>query len=128
MAKRTPRPKASDDMSKGQQVTGQIRIDSRQDTPSYYVNYVAVSHTAYDFTLSVTKIPSPLPDELMALAKEGKPMPVEAVLQIIFPPLLIDGLIKALVDQKEKHEKTVQRQMENDERDHQHVKLPGSVN
>lgn len=126
MAKRTNKPKA--DGQTKPKMTGQIRIENRADTPSYYANYVAVSHTPYDFTLSVAKVPSPLPPELLELAQQGKPMPMEALVQIVLPPLLIDGLIKALIEQKEKHAKTVQMQVKNNEREHQHVKLPNSIN
>ncbi|MGH9715284.1 MAG: hypothetical protein ACRD4R_00920 [Candidatus Acidiferrales bacterium] len=128
MTKRTSKPKGEDKTKAAAKVTGQIAIESRPDTPSYYANYVAVSHTPYDFTLSVAKVPSPLTSELMALAQQGKPMPMEALLQIVLPPLLIDGLIKALIDQKEKHAKTLQLQVENNEREHQHIKVPSSIN
>jgi hypothetical protein len=102
----------------------QIQVDVKLSTPSYYVNYVAVSHTAYDFTLSVIKIPSPLTPELAELAKSGKPMLVEPMLQLTLPPLLIDGLIKALVDQKQKHEVTLAQQVKNNaaQQKQQHVK------
>jgi hypothetical protein len=104
-----------------------LRIDVNSDTPSYYVNFMAVSHTAYDFTLTVTKIPSPFTQEQSALAKSGKQIPVEPILQLVMPPLLIDGLIKALTDQKEKHEKTVAQQVKNNEIQHEHVKPLGLV-
>jgi hypothetical protein len=98
------------------ELTGQVRLDAKSDTPSYYVNYIGVSHTPYDFTLSVTKIPSPLPQELIDLAKSGKPMSLEPILQLVIPPLLVDGLIKALNDQKEKFAKTLAQQVKNNER------------
>jgi hypothetical protein len=111
-----------------EQMTAQVRLVSKPDTPSYYVNYVAVSHTPYDFTLSVTKVPSPLMDEQIEFVKSGKPIPMEPVLQIVLPPLLIDGLIKALIDQKQKHAKTVLQQVKNNEQEQQqHIKPTGTV-
>jgi hypothetical protein len=107
MAKRTN--------NKRQELTGQVRLDAKSDTPSYYVNYIGVSHTAYDFTLSVTKIPSPLPQELIDVVKSGKPMSLEPILQLVIPPLLVDGLIKALRDQKERYAKTLAQQEKNNE-------------
>jgi hypothetical protein len=109
------------------EITAQVQVAVKLDTPSYYVNYIAVSHTAYDFTLSVVKIPSPLTQELAEVAKDGKPMPLEPILQLVVPPLLVDGLIKVLIDQKEKYEKTLAQQVKNNEIQHQHVKLPSSV-
>lgn len=104
--------------SNKQELTGQIRLDVKSDTPSYYVNYVGVSHTPYDFTLSVTRIPSPLPPEQIDLAKSGKPISLEPILQLVMPPLLIDGLIKALIDQQGKYAKTVSQQVKNNESQH----------
>ena len=108
-------------------VSTPILLDVKPDTPSYYVNYVGVSHTAYDFTLSVSRIPSPLPQEQVDLVKSGKPLSIEASLQIIIPPLLIDGLIKALIDQKERHAETLSQQGKNNELPQQHVKPLGFV-
>ena len=97
-------------------------MDVKSDTPSYYVNFIAVTHTAYDFTLSVTKIPSPLTQEQTELAKSSHQIPVEPILQLVMPPLLIDGLIVALTDQKLKHEQTLAQQVKNNEIQHKHVK------
>jgi hypothetical protein len=108
MAKRTTSKPA-------QETTAQIRLDVKPDTPSYYVNYIGVSHTPYDFTLSVTKIPSPPTPEQINIAKSGNPIPLEPILQLVVPPLLIDGLIKALIDQKDRYAKTLAQQVKNNE-------------
>jgi hypothetical protein len=109
------------------ELTAQVRIDVKSDTPSYYVNYIGVSHTAYDFTLSAAKMQSPPTQEQIELAKSGAQIPLEPLVQLVMPPLLIDGLIKALADQKEKYEKTLAQQVKNNEIQHQHVKPLGSV-
>jgi len=110
------------------EVTANVRLDVRPDTPSYYVNYIAVSHTAYDFTISATKMPSPLMPEQIELAKSGQQIPLEPILQLIVPPLLIDGIIKALIDQKAKYEVTLAQQVKNNEiQQQQHIKPLGSV-
>lgn len=86
--------------------TVEVRIhpDVRPDTPFYYVNYVSVSHTPFDFTLSVLRVPSPLTQEQMAFAQDGKPVPVEPVLQVVIPPPVIKALIGALSEQYRKYE------------------------
>jgi hypothetical protein len=122
IAKRTAKNPAP-----AQQQTAQIRLDAKADTPSYYVNYAAVSHTPYDFTLSLVRVPAPLTEEHLEFVKSGKPIPMEPLLQVILPPLLVDGLIKALVDQKEKHAKTLLQQVKNNEQQHQHIKSSGTV-
>lgn len=108
------------------EVTANVRLDVRPDTPSHYVNYIAVSHTAYDFTISAIKMPSPLAQEQLEIAKSGQQIPIEPIVQLIVPPLLIDGLIKALTDQKAKYEITLAQQVKNNEIQH-HSKPPGSI-
>jgi hypothetical protein len=121
MAKRTVKPKPP-------QGSAQIQLENRPDTPFYYANYVAVSHSPYEFTLSVAKVPNPLTRELMEFVSAGKAIPVEPTLQIIIPTLLVEGLIKALIDQKQKQEKTLQQQVKTNDIEHKHIKLPDPVN
>jgi hypothetical protein len=102
-----------------QKLNANAQIDVRPDTPNYYINYILVSHTAYDFTLSAAKIPSPYTPEQIDAAKAGKPISLEATVQVVFPSLLIDGLIKALVIQKEKQEQTSALQVKNNEQQQQ---------
>jgi len=114
-------PKTTTKKQLGKEVNAQVRVDVKSDTPSYYVNYIAVSHTAYDITLSAIKVPSPFSQEQIELAQSGQQIPVEPILQLVMPPLLVDGLIKALIDQRAKHEKTAAQQVKNNEIQHQHI-------
>jgi len=82
-----------------------IRVDPKPDTPSYYINYAVVTHSEFDFLISVLRIPAQLTSEQTVLAKKGSAMPIEPILQLIVPPRLVDGLIKALNVQKEKYER-----------------------
>lgn len=81
-----------------------IHADVKPDTPFYYVNYISVSHSPYDFSLSVLRLPSPLTQEQLAFAQKGQPVPVEPVLQIVVPPPVVKGLINALSEQYRKYE------------------------
>jgi hypothetical protein len=81
-----------------------IHPDLKPDTPFYYINYASVSHSEYDFSISVLRTPAQLTPEQTELANKGDAVPVEPILQLIVPPRLIDGLIKALNIQKEKYE------------------------
>ncbi len=83
-----------------------ILPDLKPDTPYYYVNYAAVSHSPYDFSMTVLRIPAELSPEQKELAKVGKPVPIEPLLQLILPPRLIGGLIRAFTDQQQKYEKS----------------------
>ena len=92
----------------GQQVPKAIEVkihaDVKPDTPFYYVNYISVSHSPYDFSLSVLRLPSPLTPEQLAFARKGQPVPVEPVLQLVIPPPVIKALINALSEQYRKYE------------------------
>ena len=123
MPKRVTKKKSVQEES----LSAQIQWDVKADTPSYYVNYIGVSHSPYDFTLSAAKISSPLSLEQTALAKSGQHIPMEPMIQLVMSPLLIDGLIFALKDQKAKYEKTVAQQVKNNEIQHQHLKSAGTV-
>jgi hypothetical protein len=114
---KTPTPK---------EATAQVTLNVQSDTPSYYVNYLGVAHTAYDITLSACKVPSPLTMEQAELVKNGKPIPIEPLVQLVISPLLVDGLIKALTDQKERHQQTLAQQVKNNE-NQQHIKPSSPV-
>lgn len=107
-------------------LAAQIKLDVRPDTPFYYVNYMGVTHSVYDFTISVARLPSQLSSEQQQSAEKGGPVVVEATLQLIVPPMLIDGLIRALVDQKQKYAETVAKAAENDPKQ-QHVEQNRSI-
>ena len=87
------------------ELTAGIRVDVKPDTAFYYVNYMTVSHTPYDFNINVTRIPSSLTPEQIEVARKGQPVPVEATLQLVVPPPVVKGLIRALTDQVQKYEK-----------------------
>jgi hypothetical protein len=119
-------PKRKPQKPKVQEATARVRIEVKSDTPSYYVNFIGVSHTAYDFTLSAIKIPSPLTPEQTEASKSGE-IPIEPLLQLVIPPLLVDGLIIALTDQKARYEQTLAQQVKNNDTQHQHLKSLGTV-
>jgi hypothetical protein len=96
--------------------TTAIKIEVGPDTPAYYVNYMTVSHTPFDLVISVTRLPSPPSDEQIEIAKKGQPVPIDATLQLIVPPLVARGLVRALADQLQKYDKTLALQVEKDGR------------
>lgn len=75
-----------------------------ENTTYYYFNYIAVTHSRYDFALAFARLPVTLKPEQEEIAKKGKPIPVEADLQVVISPELISGLIDALTRQKDKYE------------------------
>jgi hypothetical protein len=82
----------------------QLKLVAKDDTPFYYVNYMSVSHNLSDFTFSVVKLPAEFSPEQLELVKNRQPVVLESTLQLVAPPALAKGLIKALTMQVEKYE------------------------
>jgi hypothetical protein len=110
---------------KQEQRTFQARIDIKSDTPSYYVNFIAVSHSAYEISLTAAKFPAMLTEEQQELVKSGQQIPIEPILQLMMPPLVADALIKALLDQRAKQEQTLEKHVKDLE--HQHSEPSDSI-
>ncbi len=53
-------------------MTAQVRLEVKPDTPFFYVNYIAVSHSQVDFVLSGARVPLPLLPEQIEFAKKSK--------------------------------------------------------
>jgi hypothetical protein len=81
-----------------------VKLDVSAGTPFYYVNFLNVTHSAYDFTITVTKLPSEFSEEQRDSLNKKRPITLEATLQLVVTPALIRGLIKALTMQAEKYE------------------------
>jgi len=94
-------------------LTARVELDVRPDTPSYYVNYMAVGHTDHDFTISAARIPAFLTPERKAHAQKKGIIFQEATLQLVIPPTIIKGLIKALTTQMDTYEKKNQQKAKN---------------
>jgi Protein of unknown function (DUF3467) len=103
-SKRVSMAKRNKRTAKPKQVNIQVKLTANPETPFYYVNFMTVGHNLSDFTLSVVKVPSEYTPEQMELAKKGQPVPLEATLQLVVPPVLAKGLIRALTEQVAKYE------------------------
>ena len=86
------------------QINAQIQAEVKPDTPFYYINYLSINHSAYDFTMTAVKLPSHFTPDQIESARQGKPVLVEPVLQLVIPPRVIKGLITALTEQCRKYE------------------------
>ena len=62
-------------------------IVTTEGTPTFYVNNVEVGCTAYDFSVTCAKIPVKFAAQEMARIKETGQTTLEAVVQMILPPL-----------------------------------------
>jgi hypothetical protein len=80
----------------------QIIADSTQSSPRIYANYVQVSVSPIDCTLTFCDVIGPQSEEeALKMQKTGTlPAPVKAVIAI--PTQIVDGLIQALQAQRNK--------------------------
>lgn len=81
-----------------------IELEPRAETPFYYINFMSVGHSAYDFVLGATRVPYPLSAEQLKTATNGKPVVLEPTLQLVVPPAIAKGLMEAIGDQIQKYE------------------------
>lgn len=68
-----------------------------------YANFAEVSAAQHEFQISFALTPSKPNPEILEQAKAGE-IHLEALVQILLPPTIIPGLIKALITTKEQYE------------------------
>lgn len=86
-------------------VAVRIVVEVPDGTPSFYTNFIEVTHTKWDFSLIFAMLP---PKPTMAKVAEMQATGVlscPAEVTINFAPALMAGLIRALNMQKETYEK-----------------------
>jgi len=89
-------------MSRKEERPVQIVADPTLSSPRIYANYVQVSASPVDCTLTFCEVVGPQSeDEALQVQETGLlPAPVKAVIAI--PVQILDGLIQALVAQRDK--------------------------
>ena|SRR5438477_9521097 len=100
-----PRPSKHANGSKSPPVAGEIVVEVRPDTPTYYVNHAEVTNTPHDFAITFAQLPVKLSPDAVVTAKETNKIFVEPVVITVLPATLVPGLIKALTVRREMHEK-----------------------
>lgn len=88
-------------------VIAKVQLQHNENTATYYVNNVEVSHTPFDFAISWAKIPTKLSTVELETVKSTGNVSLDAMVVLTVPPAVIPGLIRALMIQKEMYEKTV---------------------
>ena len=99
---------ASSTKKNGQETVAALRValEVTEDTPVYYVNYAEVGHSQYELSIAVTRVPTKIAAEVLADAKKTGELKLDAALQLLLPPAVIEGLITALQTQLEAYKKT----------------------
>jgi hypothetical protein len=101
---------SNESTKKPESVTIVPRVVVTPETPAYYANFVEVANSQYDFSLSVARIGSPLSEAQIERIKNGEPLLVDAILQIVLPPTVAEGLIRALTEQLQKYRDMIAKQ------------------
>lgn len=83
----------------------QIRVEPSSETPTYYVNHVEVAHNQHEFALFTGKLPAKLSTEELEKSKNSGVLTLDPSLQILLPPSIIRGLLRALQMQLDLYEK-----------------------
>ena len=96
-AQSSPREKTPE----AESLAAKIVLHPSEDTPQYYINYAEVACSQNEFSIYgvtiLTKLP---PDEVKAI-KKSKELHLEPAVQIIIPVTVIQGLIDALIKQRD---------------------------
>lgn len=96
--------KARSSADKPKQVTLTITLAVNDETATYYLNTAEVVQSYFEFSLLFGKVPAKFaPGQLEALGPAGG-LELPATLQVLVPPLLIPGLIRALTTERQKYE------------------------
>ena len=89
------------------QVTATIAMESGEGTPVYYVNHVEISHTKNDFCITAGRLPARFGPTAKTELESTGVLLINAEVQILFPPTMLPGLIRALSSQQDAYEKRV---------------------
>lgn len=92
-AKTKAKPKIAD---LTESVPVRLVVDASRETPTYYANHVEIAINKHEIALWVARIPTKPGRDEMALAEMTGEIVIDAEMQILLPPTLIDGLISAL--------------------------------
>ena len=83
-------------------ITAHVVARSTEDTPRYYVNYIEVASSRNDFAMLCVRVPSKIQSDQI---EESGNLRLEPELEITFPVTIIQGLIDALITQRDAYGK-----------------------
>ena len=100
MARKSSKNKSNEER---EVIATRISIKLSEDTHTYYANFAEVTHSPHEYIIYFCRTPAKLDEHALEMAKASQMISVEADLEVMFPPTMIDGLIDALKSQKEKY-------------------------
>lgn len=105
MATRKARSGTQSLAASGKEISVKPVLDVSEDSGFVYANHAEVGHSRHEFFVLFAKIPSKIPRSRLEIVKASGELHFDASVQLVIPPSLIGGLIKALSDQRAKYEK-----------------------
>jgi hypothetical protein len=81
-----------------------VAVEPTDDTPTYYANYAEVNLAAHEFALSFVRVPTKLGTGRTADVQESGSLELEPVVQVLFAPTLLPGLVRALTTMRAAYE------------------------
>lgn len=104
MAKKRPTKRKKE--PKQIRVPVHVIMDVPDDGTPYYANYAEATFGTHECLISFGTVPTKLSAKKTEEAKSGS-LHIDALVQVIIPPSLLPGLIRALITTKEGFEKSV---------------------
>jgi hypothetical protein len=88
----------------GSTLTAKVQLIVSDEVASQYVNFAEVAHSTYEFIVLFARVPTKATPAQAATVRDTGILQVEPQAQMLLPPALVPGLIRALQTQLEKYE------------------------
>lgn len=96
--KRAPKKKSA---AGEQSLRARVVLHPSEDVPNYYVNYIEIALSQNDFSLYGLRAPTKMSTSDIEAAKKSGEFHFQPDVEIVFPVTIIQGLIDALVKQRD---------------------------
>ena len=81
-----------------------LKVSLESSSDQIYANYAEVTAAQHEFQISFALVPTRPSAEKIEAIKSGSPLFVDAIVQVMLPPTIVPGLIRALTITKEQYE------------------------
>lgn len=88
------------------EISLRIVVEATQETPAYYVNHAEIAMSPHECAIWFARLPTKPSRQEMEDARTIGEIVVEPEFQVLIPPTLIFGLIKALETTRDNYEAT----------------------
>lgn len=92
--------------ARDQSLRARVVLHPSEDLPNYYVNYIEIALSQNDFSLYGVRVPTKMSTSDVEAAKKSGEFHFHPDVEIVFPVTIIQGLIDALVKQRDLYVKS----------------------